>query len=103
MLDLHVHSHWSDGECSPYALVQDAVQKGLCAIALTDHDTLKGVEELEQAGKQLGLPVYGSVLKLAAFSPTAARCTCWAMPYRKAGGRPWKNFAVHIVSPVTAL
>lgn len=61
MLDLHVHSHWSDGECSPYALVQDAVQKGLCAIALTDHDTLKGVEELEQAGKQLGLPVYGGI------------------------------------------
>ena len=61
MIDLHVHSHWSDGECSPRQLVQAAVQQGLSGIALTDHDTLSGLPELEQAGRELGLPVYGGI------------------------------------------
>lgn len=61
MVDLHVHSHWSDGEFSPRQLVQAAVQQGLSGIALTDHDTLSGLPELEQAGAEYGLPVYGGI------------------------------------------
>lgn len=61
MMDLHIHSHWSDGEHSPRELVQSAIQKGLSAIALTDHDTLAGLQELKEAGKELGLPVYGGI------------------------------------------
>ncbi len=61
MMDLHVHSHWSDGEHAPRELVQAALKKGLFGIALTDHDTLAGLQELIQAGKELGLPVYGGI------------------------------------------
>ena len=50
MIDLHVHSHWSDGDQSPAQLVRMAKAKGLEAIALTDHDTLAGGPELRQAG-----------------------------------------------------
>ena len=56
MVDLHVHSTCSDGTFTPEELVDYAIQKGLTAFALTDHDTLNGLdrairyaEELRQA------------------------------------------------------
>ena len=42
MIDLHVHSTCSDGTLSPTELVDYAIQKGLSAFALTDHDTAEG-------------------------------------------------------------
>lgn len=53
--DLHTHSTASDGSFSPQALVQLAQKQGLYALALTDHDTLSGLEEAENAcvGTQL--------------------------------------------------
>ena len=44
-VDLHVHSTRSDGSLSPSALVDLALQKGLSAFALTDHDTIDGLDE----------------------------------------------------------
>ncbi|MCL2213841.1 MAG: PHP domain-containing protein [Treponema sp.] len=44
MVDLHTHSNFSDGELSPDMLVKKAVKHGLRSIALTDHDTVKGLE-----------------------------------------------------------
>lgn len=44
-IDLHVHSTCSDGTDSPAVLVNKAVDKGLAAFALTDHDTTRGVKE----------------------------------------------------------
>ncbi len=43
-IDLHVHSNFSDGTFSPEGLVEIAIKKGLSAFALTDHDTVAGVE-----------------------------------------------------------
>lgn len=45
LVDLHVHSHYSDGTYSPKELVDYACSKGLSAFALTDHDTTEGLEE----------------------------------------------------------
>ncbi len=45
MIDLHVHSNRSDGTYSPKELVDYAIQKGLTAFALTDHDTVDGLQE----------------------------------------------------------
>jgi len=44
MVDLHTHSNASDGDLSPDALIQEAARCGLRAIALTDHDTMNGLE-----------------------------------------------------------
>ncbi len=44
-IDLHVHSTASDSTCTPTQIVNLALEKGLCAVALTDHDTLGGVDE----------------------------------------------------------
>ena len=45
MIDLHVHSNRSDGTLTPSELVDLAIQKGLSAFALTDHDTTAGLDE----------------------------------------------------------
>ena len=45
MIDLHVHSTRSDGTFSPTELVDYAIEKNLKAFALTDHDTVDGLEE----------------------------------------------------------
>lgn len=56
-IDLHTHSNASDGEHSPARLVQLAAQAQLAAIALTDHDTLDGLEEALDAGQRHGIEV----------------------------------------------
>lgn len=45
IVDLHVHSTSSDGTYTPSELVNYAIEKGLHAIALTDHDTVDGLPE----------------------------------------------------------
>jgi 3',5'-nucleoside bisphosphate phosphatase len=60
-IDLHIHSHFSDGTMTPTELVGLACRKGLRAIALTDHDTLEGFGEMEKAGEATGLEVMAGV------------------------------------------
>ncbi|MFZ2656879.1 MAG: PHP domain-containing protein [Victivallales bacterium] len=45
IIDLHTHSTASDGTCTPSQLLSLASEKGLGAIALTDHDTVSGLDE----------------------------------------------------------
>ena len=56
-VDLHMHSHVSDGHLSPAALVAAAVAGGLDVIALTDHDTAEGVEAAMAAAEGTSLLV----------------------------------------------
>ncbi len=56
-IDLHVHSNASDGTLTPAGVVELAAQKGLSAIALTDHDTIEGIPEALEAAKSLPLEV----------------------------------------------
>lgn len=47
--DLHLHTTFSDGTDAPAALVERAVQAGLAAIAVTDHDCVDGVAPAQAA------------------------------------------------------
>ncbi|MBU0479508.1 MAG: PHP domain-containing protein [Proteobacteria bacterium] len=60
-VDLHTHSNCSDGSLSPANLVREAMACGLAAIALTDHDTMSGVDEAVAAGKEFGVEVMQGV------------------------------------------
>lgn len=55
MVDLHTHSTASDGEKSPSQLVLCAKESGLGVLALTDHDTVDGLEEAAEAAKEAGI------------------------------------------------
>lgn len=56
-VDLHVHSNKSDGSLSPSDLVLEAKKKGLKAFALTDHDTVDGIDEAMAASEGSGVTV----------------------------------------------
>jgi len=54
-VDLHTHSTASDGTDTPAELVEAAVEMGLGALAVTDHDTLAGIAEARRAAAGSGL------------------------------------------------
>lgn len=55
LVDLHTHTSASDGTDSPAQLMANAHAAGLAAVAVTDHDTLSGLEEAAEAGSHLGV------------------------------------------------
>ena len=57
MIDLHLHTYYSDGTMSPEELVLFAKKRGIEIIAITDHDGLGGLAEAEEAGDRLGVRV----------------------------------------------
>lgn len=57
LVDLHLHSNYSDGVRTPTELVNMAKELGLRAIALADHDTVDGIDEALAAGAACGLEV----------------------------------------------
>jgi len=61
MIDLHAHTTHSDGTVSPTELVELARDLGLNAVAVTDHDTVDGLEEALAAGERLGVEVIPGV------------------------------------------
>jgi hypothetical protein len=60
-IDLHTHSVFSDGSLTPAELIARAAQVGLQAVALTDHDTVDGIEEAIAAGATHGVEVVAGV------------------------------------------
>lgn len=60
-IDLHTHTCCSDGSMTPTELVKHAKEKGLSAIAVTDHDTIKGIKEAMEAGQTYGVEVVPGV------------------------------------------
>ena len=44
LADLHIHTTFSDGINTPEAIVRQAVAAGLSAIAITDHDNVRGCD-----------------------------------------------------------
>jgi 3',5'-nucleoside bisphosphate phosphatase len=55
LYDLHSHSTASDGSLSPTDLIHRAHQQGVTALALTDHDTINGLAEAQQAASEAGI------------------------------------------------
>lgn len=60
-IDLHVHTTASDGSLTPAEVVRLALEQGLAAIALTDHDTLAGFTEALTTANGTGLEVIPGV------------------------------------------
>lgn len=59
--DLHIHTTASDGKLTPSQVVVQALQTDLDVIAITDHDTIAGVDEARAAAKGTQLRVVEGV------------------------------------------
>ena len=57
LIDLHTHSVYSDGTMTPSELVCHAKKEGISAISLTDHDSVDGVCEALEKGREIGIEV----------------------------------------------
>ncbi len=55
--DLHVHTAASDGQYMPEEVARLAKARGLEALAVTDHDTIAGVDRAAEAGRAVGIQV----------------------------------------------
>ena len=60
-VDLHTHSTASDGELTPAELVRLALERGLGTLALTDHDSVAGIDAAQQAARGTPLQVIPGV------------------------------------------
>jgi Predicted metal-dependent phosphoesterases (PHP family) len=61
MIDLHLHTYYSDGTMSPEELVSLAASRGVDTIAITDHDGISGLHEAMEAGQKLGVRVFPGI------------------------------------------
>ncbi len=61
VIDLHIHSNFSDGTWLPDEVVSYAARIGLSTIALTDHDNVSGIPEALSAGEKYGVEVIPGV------------------------------------------
>ncbi|MEO6186723.1 MAG: PHP domain-containing protein [Steroidobacteraceae bacterium] len=55
LIDLHTHSHYSDGTLPPAELVALAAARRVQVLALTDHDTTAGLAEAAAAAQSAGM------------------------------------------------
>lgn len=55
LVDLHMHSYYSDGSFSPREVVELAKKKGLGFISITDHNTIAAHDEFEKSCQELGI------------------------------------------------
>jgi predicted metal-dependent phosphoesterase TrpH len=81
-MDLHTHSHFSDGTLSPAALIEHASCSRVDMLALTDHDTLDGLPEAHLAAMEHGVRLVEGV----------EISSQWHKPNKK------NPFGVHIVA-----
>lgn len=57
-IDLHIHSYYScDGDYSPIDLIKMAFKEGIDYVAITDHNTVKGMPEALAAGEKYGVKI----------------------------------------------
>ncbi|OOR85582.1 PHP domain-containing protein [Moraxella canis] len=60
-IDLHMHSTCSDGTNTPTELIKKVALAGIEMAALTDHDTIKGLDEAKEAAKMVGVELIRGV------------------------------------------
>ena len=59
--DLHIHSNASDGSSSPEEIIQEAKNKGLSVIALTDHHTARNIDAIKIEAKNHAIEIISGI------------------------------------------
>jgi predicted metal-dependent phosphoesterase TrpH len=69
VIDLHAHTVCSDGSATPFELVALAHSQGARAVAITDHDTVAGLDAGRQAAEHFGIEFVDGIEISAEYSP----------------------------------
>jgi predicted metal-dependent phosphoesterase TrpH len=78
-IDLHVHSVFSDGTFTPRQMVELALERGLTTVALTDHDTVNGLDEALSAGDELGVGIVPGIELSTIYEGNGVHVLCYFM------------------------
>jgi 3',5'-nucleoside bisphosphate phosphatase len=78
-IDLHTHTHYSDGTFEPRESIALARERGLETIAVTDHDTTGGLAEAFAAGAELGVEVVPGVEFSTIYNGEGVHVLCYYM------------------------
>ncbi len=81
--DLHIHTTASDGAMSPKKIVQWAKRGGIEVMAVTDHDTVGGLDEAKAEAQALGIKFVGGI-EISAFSNTEIHVLGYNIDYKNA-------------------
>lgn len=96
--DLHCHSNCSDGKLPPSGLPEHALASGAELFALTDHDTMSGIEEAKQAARKAGIGFLAGVEISSYYG-----CNVHVLGYRVDSSAPrFKDFEKKIARSRTA-
>ncbi len=88
-VDLHMHSKCSDGMLGSAELVKSAHHAGVSILALTDHDTVQGVQRAIETGNTLGVQVIPGIELSTVYTPDEE--------VRKKYGLEEKAYPLHIL------
>lgn len=61
LIDMHTHTCFSDGDLMPDELIKKAKKEGISTIAITDHDTLQGLQNITINPKEVGVTVINGI------------------------------------------
>ena len=78
-IDLHVHSVFSDGTFTPRQMVELAVERGLTTVALTDHDSVNGLDDAFSAGDELGVEIVPGIEFSTIYEGNGVHVLCYFM------------------------
>jgi hypothetical protein len=78
-IDLHVHTLYSDGTFTPRRAFELAAERGLDAIAITDHDTVDGLPEAAAASGELGVELVPGIEFSAVYNGEGVHVLCYYM------------------------
>jgi 3',5'-nucleoside bisphosphate phosphatase len=78
-IDLHTHTIHSDGTFSPRALVELASDRGLDVIAVTDHDSMEGLDEATATGEEVAVEVVPGIELSTILDGEGVHILCYLM------------------------
>jgi len=76
-VDLHSHTTYSDGHWRPEDLVRDAASLGIRVLAVTDHDTVAGLDEAAEAAEKHGIALIPGIEVTLQHSESAYHLLCY--------------------------
>jgi len=83
--DLHLHTFYSDGKLSPEELIQKAKLSGLDTLAVTDHDSVEGVEEAMHYGRLNDIEIIPGVELSSEYKGQEVHVLGYFMDYKDPG------------------
>jgi predicted metal-dependent phosphoesterase TrpH len=78
-IDLHTHTLYSDGTLTPGEIVALAAERGVETLAVTDHDTVAGLDEAFEAGAEAGVELVPGVEFSTVWSGDGVHVLCYYM------------------------